>query len=104
MKKAEKDIKRVLPPLVFYTPALTSFVTPGGMEHLLDQPDELGRLLRLLKELMKILETYGFWDFYLPVSGCFKESWHKGRAPKTVYMVSRTFSLTKNQRVESSES
>ena len=30
-----------------------------GMEHLLDQPDELGRLLRLLKELMKILETYG---------------------------------------------
>ena len=33
-----------------------------GMEYLLDDPNELGRLLRLLKELMKILETYGVLD------------------------------------------
>ena len=75
MKKAEKNMKNES----FSTSRFlhtNSFVMPGGMEHLLDQPDELGRLLRLLKELMKILETYGFWD-YLPVSGCFKESWHK---------------------------
>lgn len=32
------------------------------MEHLLDDPNELGRLLRLLKELMSILETYGALD------------------------------------------
>ena len=33
-----------------------------GMEYLLDDPNELGRLLRLLRELMKILETYGVLD------------------------------------------
>lgn len=37
------------------------WLTPG-MEYLLDDPNELGRLLRLLRELMKILETYGVLD------------------------------------------
>ena len=33
-----------------------------GFEYLLDDPEELGRLLRLLKEFLSIMEKYGFFS------------------------------------------
>eukprot|EP00913_Durusdinium_trenchii_P008545 g8024.t1 len=50
---------RALRAHLFRTNAFERFLREVGMEHLLDDPNELGRLLRLLKELMSILETYG---------------------------------------------
>ncbi|CAK9090373.1 Probable protein phosphatase 2C 3 (PP2C 3) [Durusdinium trenchii] len=50
---------RALRAHLFRTNAFERVLREVGMEHLLDDPNELGRLLRLLKELMSILETYG---------------------------------------------
>ncbi|CAE7816107.1 unnamed protein product [Symbiodinium necroappetens] len=64
-KAKQSPPRESFPALRAYLSRTTAFervLRDEGMEHLLDDPPELGRLLRLIKSLMSTLETYGLKD------------------------------------------
>ncbi|CAE7850997.1 unnamed protein product, partial [Symbiodinium microadriaticum] len=64
-KAKQSPPRESFPALRAYLSRTTAFervLRDEGMEHLLDDPPELGRLLLLIKSLMSTLETYGLKD------------------------------------------